>query len=163
MVFYKVKIFIKLESSLIYPAFNVRIKHENNKAFVFDLVRKKWLALSPEEWVRQHLLNYLITEKHVPGSLISVEKEINLNSTRKRYDAVVYNSAKQPVLLVECKSPDVQITETALEQAMRYNLILGVKYLLITNGLQQFVVVAENGKGRLIAELPEYKELLRGL
>jgi hypothetical protein len=148
-----------LESALIYPTFNVRIKHENNKAFVFDLVRKKWLALNPEEWVRQHLLNHLITEKHVPASLISVEKEIDLNSTRKRYDVVVYNSLKQPVLLIECKSPDVQITEAALEQAMRYNLILGVKHLLITNGLKQFVIAVQDGRGSLLAELPEYRDL----
>ena len=152
-----------MESDLIYPTFNVRIKHERNKAFFFDGIRKKWLALSPEEWVRQHLLNYLIAEKHVPASLISVEKEINLNATRKRYDVVVYNSAKQPVLLIECKSPDVPITEAALEQAMRYNLILGVKYLLITNGLQQFVIGVENGKGNLLAELPEYKDLFKSL
>jgi hypothetical protein len=149
-----------LESALIYPTFNVRIKQENNKALIFDEIRKKWIILNPEEWVRQHLLNYLVTAKQVPASLISVEKELDLNNTRKRYDIVVYNSSKQPVLLVECKSPDVKITETALEQTLRYNLILGVNYLLITNGLKQFAIHVENGKGRILQELPDYKEII---
>lgn len=155
-----VKIFIKLESSLIYPTFNVRIKHENNKAYVFDEIRKKWILLTPEEWVRQHLINHLVTQKNVPASLISVEKEINLNNTRKRYDAVVYNKTMNPVLLIECKAPDVPITEITLEQTLRYNLILGVNYLLMTNGLTQFVIQVENGKAKLINDLPNYNELI---
>jgi hypothetical protein len=149
-----------LESALIYPTFNVRIKHGNSKALIFDEIRKKWIVLSPEEWVRQHLLHYLVTAKNIPGSLISVEKEIALNNTRKRYDVVVYDTSKQPVLLVECKSPDVQITQVALEQALRYNLILGVKFLLITNGLKQFVISVSNGKGDLLSELPDYKTIV---
>ncbi len=75
----------------------------------------------------------------------------------------MYNSAKQPVLLIECKSPDIQITDATLDQAMRYNLILGVKYLLITNGLKQFVISVEKGKGVLLPELPEYKDLFKSL
>lgn len=149
-----------MESSLIYPTFNVRIKHENNKAYVFDEIRKKWILLSPEEWVRQHLINHLVSQKNVPGSLISVEKEINLNSTRKRYDAVVYNKTMKPILLIECKAPDVPIIETTLEQTLRYNLILGVNYLLITNGLKEYVIVIENGKGKLLSTLPDYSELI---
>lgn len=149
-----------MESSLIYPTFNVRIKHENNKAFVFDEIRKKWILLSPEEWVRQHLINHLVTQKNVPASLISVEKEINLNNTRKRYDAVVYNKTMNPLLLIECKAPDVAITETTLEQTLRYNLILGVNYLLMTNGLKQFVIKVENGKAKLLSDLPDYNELI---
>jgi len=149
-----------LESSLIYPTFNVRIKNENNKVFIFDEIRKKWILLTPEEWVRQHLLNHLITIKNVPSSLISVEKEINLNNTRKRYDIVVYNKTLQPILLIECKAPDVPITEITLEQTMRYNLILGVNYLLITNGIKEFVIGVENGKGKLLGELPDYSQLI---
>ncbi len=149
-----------MESSLIYPTFNVRIKNENNKAHVFDEIRKKWILLTPEEWVRQHLLNYLINTKNVPASLISVEKEINLNNTKKRYDIVIYNKNLQPVLLIECKAPDVPITETTLEQTLRYNLILGVNYLLITNGIKEFVIGVENGKGKLLKELPDYDQLI---
>lgn len=149
-----------MESSLIYPTFNVRIKHENSKAFIFDEIRKKWILLSPEEWVRQHLLNHLITNKNVPASLISVEKEINLNNTKKRYDIVVYNKTRNPVLLIECKAPDVPITETTLEQTLRYNLILGVNYLLITNGIKEFVIGVEKGNGKLLKELPDYDQLI---
>lgn len=149
-----------MESSLIYPTFNIRIKHESNKAYVFDEIRKKWLVLTPEEWVRQHLLNHLKEQKSVPASLISVEKEVSLNNTKKRYDAVVYNKAMKPVLLIECKAPDVSITQATLEQAMRYNLILGVSYLLITNGLKQFVIQVENGKAKLLTELPGFDELI---
>lgn len=149
-----------MESSLIYPTFNVRIKHENNKAHVFDEIRKKWILLTPEEWVRQHLLNHLITTKNVPASLISVEKEINLNNTRKRYDIVVYNKTLNPVLLIECKAPDIPITEITLEQTMRYNLILGVRYLLITNGITEFIIGVEKGKGKLLQELPDYDQLI---
>ncbi len=148
-----------MESPLIYPTFKVRIKHENKKAYIFDEIRKKWILLSPEEWVRQHLLNHLITSKNIPASLISVEKEINLNNTRKRYDAVVYNKNVKPIVLIECKAPVIPINETTLDQALRYNLILGVSYLLITNGLQQFVIFVENGKGSLLQELPDFAEL----
>lgn len=149
-----------MESDLIYPTFNVRIKHESNKAFIFDEIRKKWLALTPEEWVRQHLINHLRENKSVPASLISVEKEVNLNNTKKRYDAVIYNKTMNPLVLIECKAPDVPITQTTLEQTLRYNLILGVKYLLMTNGLQQFVIMIENGSGKLIADLPDYNSLI---
>ena len=110
--------------------------------------------------MRQHLLNHLIAVKNVPASLISVEKEINLNNTKKRYDIVVYNKTLQPILLIECKAPDVPITETTLEQTMRYNLILGVNYLLITNGIKQFVIGIENGKSKLLKELPDYDQLI---
>jgi hypothetical protein len=144
---------------LKYPTFNLRIKNEKGKALVFDEVRKKWTNLSPEEWVRQHVINYLINYKNVPASLISVEKEIILNNTRKRYDLVVYDKTMRAVLLVECKSPDVELKPSTLEQALRYNLILGVKYLLISNGLNDFSVMVENNKGTMLADLPVFDDL----
>jgi hypothetical protein len=150
-----------LDPSLIYPSFNVRIKHENNRVHLFDEVRKKWFLLSPEEWVRQHLLNYLIVQKGVPSSLISVEKEIDLNNTKKRYDAVVYNKNLKPLILIECKAPSVPITQNTMEQIMRYNLILGVKHLLVTNGIKQFVIGFENGKGKLLDDIPDFESLER--
>ena len=149
-----------MDPALIYPSFNVRLKQENNKPHVFDEVRKKWLLLSPEEWVRQHLVNFLVKHKKVPLSLISIEKEINLNATRKRYDVVVYGKDLNPLLLVECKSPEVVIDQSTLEQTLRYNLILGVNYLLMTNGIKDYVIKVENGKGKLLPELPSYAELI---
>ncbi len=147
------------EGALKYPTFNIRIKNESGKTLVFDKVRKKWFVLTPEEWVRQHLINFLITVKHYPLSLISVEKEIELNNTKKRYDVVVYNSQLKPILLVECKSPDVKITESTLEQTLRYNLILGVKYLLVSNGLVDFAIKIEGEKSIILNELPDFVEI----
>lgn len=147
------------EGALKYPSFNIRIKNEGGKTLVFDEVRKKWIALTPEEWVRQHLINFLITFKNYPLSLISVEKEISLNDTKKRYDVVVYNNQLKPILLVECKSPDVKITEATLEQTLRYNLILGVKFLLVSNGLVDFTIKAEGERSVILKELPNFEEI----
>lgn len=149
-----------MDSGLKYPTFNVKIKHEGKKALVFDEVRKKWIVLTPEEWVRQHFINYIITAKEFPTSLLSIEKEIELNGTKRRYDAVVFNTAMQPVLLVECKSPDVAITEQTAEQALRYNLVMGVRYLVLTNGLQEIVIDTFGNKLKYLPEIPMYKELV---
>jgi hypothetical protein len=108
-----------VESGLKYPTFNIKVKHEGKKALVFDEIRKKWIMLTPEEWVRQHFINYVITEKNVPKSLISVEKQITLNGTSKRYDAIIYSSQLKPLVLIECKAPDVPLTEHVAEQALR--------------------------------------------
>jgi hypothetical protein len=149
-----------LAGELKYPTFNLRIKNEKGKALVFDEIRKKWIALSPEEWVRQHVINYLVNHKQVPASLISIEKEINLNNTRKRYDIVVYNTHMQAVLLIECKAPGIEIKTSTLEQALRYNMILGVKYLLISNGLDDFAIRVEGSKSVLLKELPGFDQLV---
>ena len=124
-------------------------------------MRKKWLVLSPEEWVRQHLINYLIEHKNVPISLISVEKEIILNNTKRHYNVVIYNKTLNPVLLIECKAPDVELNNSTIEQAMRYNLILGVNYLLLSNGLKDVILKIEEGKTNLLKEIPDYEELIK--
>jgi len=145
-----------VETGLKYPTFNIKIKYEGKKAMVFDEIRKKWVALNPEEWVRQHLINYLVTYKNVPKSLISVEKEINLNGTRKRYDLVIYNSGLVPQVLIECKAPDVLLNEQVAEQILRYNLNIGVRYLLITNGIQEVVFQVSDSETVTIRELPDF-------
>ncbi len=116
------------------------LKKVNDKPFVFDSIRKKWLVLTPEEWVRQHVVSYLVKEKNIPESLISIEKEINLNGTKRRYDIVVYKNDLSIYLIVECKAPYVELSEATFEQALRYNLILNAKFVLITNGLKQLVL-----------------------
>ena len=123
-------------------------------------MRKKWIVLTPEEWVRQHLIHFLIHEKEYPLSLLSVEKEIELNGTRKRYDVVVFEVSMKPIMLVECKSPYVPITELVAEQALRYNLAIGVKYLLLTNGLQEYILVNFDGQYSVLNEIPDYNSLL---
>lgn len=121
---------------------------------VFDAIRKKWLQLTPEEWVRQHVVNYFITHQKYPASLISLEKEIELNGVRKRYDVVVYNKKLQPFIIVECKAPGVELSQEVLEQASRYNLILNVDYVFITNGLNDQLYKS----GAITNDLPRFDE-----
>lgn len=144
---------------LKYPTYNIRLKEgKDNKLFVFDTIRKKWLLLTPEEWVRQHVVNYLIEEKKYPLSLISLEKEIDLNGTKKRYDIVVYSKQLTPEIIIECKAPEIKLSESVLEQALRYNLILHVNYVFITNGLSDFTYY----KNSALNELPSYHDLFGG-
>lgn len=119
------------------------------KVKVFDEIRRKWLQLTPEEWVRQHLINYLVKEKKYPISLISVEKELVLNDTKKRYDIVVYSKSLEPIIIIECKAPEVNLSEKVLEQALRYNLVLKVPYLMISNGLNDFIINGTNKMNEL--------------
>lgn len=141
---------------LKYPTFNIRLKQdEKQQLFVFDAIRKKWLILTPEEWVRQHVVNYLITEKNYPTSLISLEKEVILNGTKKRYDVVVYDKQMQPIIIIECKAPEIPLTEHVLEQALRYDLVLNGQYIFITNGLTDVVYHQK----KVLEKLPAYNEL----
>lgn len=128
----------------------MRLKKQNGQTFVFDFIRKKWLVLTPEEWVRQHALNYLVTEKKFSPSVISVEKELVLNDVKKRYDVVVYKSDLQPYLIIECKAPYVALDKPVIEQALRYNLVIKAELLMITNGISDLVF---NSKNELV-ELP---------
>jgi len=117
---------------------------------IFDFIRKKWLVLTPEEWVRQHTLNYLVTEKKFPASSISIEKELILNDIKKRYDIVVYNRDLKPYLIIECKAPYIELDRLVVEQALRYNLTIKAELLMITNGISDLVFNLKNE----IVELP---------
>ncbi|HMK03496.1 MAG TPA: type I restriction enzyme HsdR N-terminal domain-containing protein [Ferruginibacter sp.] len=121
---------IKIE----YPPYQPKIKKEDHKEFIFDEVRKRWVILSPEEWVRQNFLQYLIHVKKYPASLIAVEKEIKLGELKKRFDIVVYDRNSKPWMIVECKEMNVVLDKSVLDQALRYNITLQVPYLVITNG-----------------------------
>ena len=107
---------------LKYAPFAVRLKKQGTQTFIFDFIRKKWLVLTPEEWVRQHVLNYLVTVKKFSASSISVEKELFLNDIKKRYDVVVYNRELKPYLIIECKAPYIELDRMVVEQALRYNI-----------------------------------------
>jgi Type I restriction enzyme R protein N terminus (HSDR_N) len=119
-----------------YPTPEFKIKTEGGKEFIFDSLRKKWILLTPEEWVRQNFLQYLLQEKKYPASLIAVEKEIKLGELNKRFDILVYNASHQPWMMVECKAMDIKLDESVLNQLLRYNLSIPVRYLIITNGTQ---------------------------
>jgi len=133
-----------LDLSLKYPPYNVRLKKQNNQTFVFDFIRKKWLVLTPEEWVRQHLLNFLVEIKGYPASSIAVEKELKLNDLKRRYDVVVYKPDLKPYLIVECKAPYIPLDRLVVEQAQRYNLIVNADLLMISNGLSDVVFNNKN-------------------
>ena len=144
---------------LAFPSYSFRVKNSENKTTIFDVIRKKFVVLTPEEWVRQHVVNYLLSEKNYPISLINVEKMIKVNKTIKRYDIVVFNSDGSIFLLVECKSPKIKITQETFDQIARYNLVLKGNYQMVTNGLQHYYcqIDYENEKYDFIPELPEFK------
>ncbi len=121
---------IKIE----YPLYQPKIKEEAGKEFIFDEFRKRWIVLTPEEWVRQNFLQYLTQTKKYPASLIAIEKEIKLGELKKRFDIVVYDSDTKPWMIVECKEMNVVLDKSVLDQVLRYNTTLNVPYLVITNG-----------------------------
>jgi hypothetical protein len=117
-----------------FPDYRFRIKEESGKEFIFDSLRKLWVTLTPEEWVRQNIIRYLLDVKKYPGSLIAIEKEMWLGELKKRFDVLVYNTSHQPWLMIECKSMEVVLDEKVLQQLLRYNIAIPVSYLVITNG-----------------------------
>jgi len=133
----------------------VRLKKLAEQTYIFDFIRKKWLILTPEEWVRQHLLNYLVTEKKIPASSISIEKELILNDLKKRYDVVVYTRQLKPYLIVECKAPYIALNKEVVEQALRYNLTVKADLLMISNGVSDLVFNIRNEALELPAGIPD--------
>ncbi|GGD91962.1 type I restriction enzyme HsdR N-terminal domain-containing protein [Planktosalinus lacus] len=123
---------------LHFPAYSFRFKSSENKISIFDEIRKKFVILTPEEWVRQHVVQFLIQEKKYPKSHINVEKELILNATKKRYDVVVFNKDGSIHIIIECKAPAVKISQNTFDQVARYNLSLNASYLMVTNGLQHY-------------------------
>jgi len=132
------------------------------KVEIFDPVRKKYLILTPEEWVRQNFIQYLVNEKEYPQSLVLIEKGLSLNRMKKRFDAVVYSKQGQPLVLIEFKSPQVKIDQKVFEQIAAYNLQLKVKYLIVSNGLKHYccMINYSTGKIEFLVEIPIYEELL---
>jgi len=123
---------------LRFPSYQFRFKNSENKVAIFDQIRKKFIILTPEEWVRQHVVHYLLYDKNYPKSWINVEKIIKLNGLTKRYDVVVFNPDGSIYLLVECKAPEIKINQTTFDQIARYNLALKADYLMVTNGLDHY-------------------------
>lgn len=125
---------------------------------VFDNIRRKFIVLTPEEWVRQHVVHYLLAEKHYPKSLINVEKMLKVNGLTKRYDVVVFNPDGSIKILVECKAPDVAISQTVFDQIARYNLVMEAEFLMVTNGLNHYFcrMDFEAEQYIFLKSLPEY-------
>ena len=127
---------------------------------IFDEIRKKFVALTPEEWVRQHVVKYLLLEKKYPKSLINVEKLVKVNGLNKRYDIVVFQPNGEIFLLIECKAPEVAISQQTFDQIARYNLKLNAQYLMVTNGLNHYFCQMdfENEQYVFLKEAPEYRK-----
>lgn len=117
-----------------YPAPNFRVKQEEGKEWIFDALRKKWVVLTPEEWVRQNFIQYLIQMKNYPVSLMAIERELKIGSVKRRFDILIFDREQKPWLMVECKSMETSLDEKVFEQLLHYNLAVPVPYLVITNG-----------------------------
>jgi hypothetical protein len=120
------------------PAFDYQLKSNENKTLIFDIIRKKYVVLTPEEWVRQHFVNYLISVKNYPVSLIAIEKQIQLHKVTKRFDILIFSNIGKPYILIECKAPNVQIGQNTFDQIARYNSEIDAEFLIVTNGLDHF-------------------------
>ncbi len=142
---------------LNFPEYDFKLKQQDEKALIFDPVRKKYCVLTPEEWVRQHTLQYLIVDKKYPLQWIAVERELHINQTKRRFDIVVYNRQMNPEILVECKAPNIALTQKTFDQANQYNWLLKAPYLLLTNGLKHYIcqIDFEANQFKFLKELPE--------
>jgi len=142
------------------PDFDLKIKSKENKYFIWDIIRKKYVVLTPEEWVRQNFLHFLIDHKKYPKSLISVEKQLKINNLNKRTDILIFDKKAQPDIIVECKAPSVKISQQTFDQIARYNLKLNASYLIITNGLQHFFarMNSKEEKYEFLKSIPDYSK-----
>ena len=143
---------------LHFPAYTFRFKNSKNKVAIFDVVRKKFIILTPEEWVRQHVVQFLLQEKNYPISLLNVEKNIALNGLNKRYDVVVFQPDGSIHILIECKAPEVAIAQNTFDQIARYNLALNANFLMVTNGMNHYFCQMDFEKETytFLKELPNY-------
>ncbi|WP_038528280.1 type I restriction enzyme HsdR N-terminal domain-containing protein [Formosa agariphila] len=143
---------------LNFPKFSFRFKSSENKISIFDDIRKKFVILQPEEWVRQHCVHYLMQVKGYPKSLINVEKELIVNKLRKRYDIVIFNPDGSIHVIVECKAPKINITQTTFDQIASYNLTLNATYLMVTNGLNHYYCQMdfESEQYNFLQDIPNY-------
>ena len=143
------------------PPYAFRTFQKEGKSLIFDAFRHRWVRLTPEEWVRQNFVRYLVEEKHYPASLISVERSLRFNRQDFRADAVVFSTAGRPLLVVECKAPEVAVSQKVFDQIVRYNVEFQVDYLIVTNGLSHYCCKMDklNQSYDFLREIPDYREI----
>ncbi len=139
-----------------FPKSDFRTKEAGGKRYIFDAIRKTWLLLTEEEWVRQNFVQYLVLVLNYPSALIAIEKEISLGELKKRFDILIYDKNHRPWIMVECKAPQVQLNEAALQQLLRYNVSVPVEYIVITNGDATVAWKKEDGGLKMIEEMPGF-------
>ncbi|MCF2497992.1 type I restriction enzyme HsdR N-terminal domain-containing protein [Dyadobacter chenhuakuii] len=144
--------------SLNLPTFAYKVKQVNGKPHIFDIIRRKFVSLTPEEWVRQHFIHLLITEYGYPKSLFAVETGLQYNTLAKRTDIMVLSGESLPFLLVECKAPFITVNDATFAQISRYNFTLQPQYLAVTNGMAHYCFKAVNGQIHFMDDFPKYRE-----
>ena len=141
------------------PEYDLQIRRERDGALsVYDILRRKYVALTPEEWVRQHFVHYLVEEKGYPSALMANEVSIKLNGTSRRCDTVVYDRSGKPMMIIEYKAADINITQAVFDQIVRYNMVLQVRYLIVSNGIRHYICAIDYEKGAytFLRDIPEY-------
>ena len=148
------------ELPIVFPEFEYKITQKDGKLFIYDVIAKKYRLLTPEEWVRQHCLNYLTQHLNYPASNIQIERNHRIDQLNRRTDIQVYDSNGQVFMLVECKAPHVEITSLTFQQASQYQKKNHAKYMVLTNGLQNFIYQIDSNKLETlqVAEFPSYYE-----
>lgn len=146
---------------LNFPDYEFVIKSDNNSNYIFDKIRKKYLKLTPEEWVRQNMIQYMINELGYSGNMLAMEHSLKLNNMSKRADIVAYNNMGEPIMIVECKAANVSISQKVFDQIARYNIILKVPYLVVTNGINHYCCLIDFAKGnyKFLNKIPSYSEI----
>ena len=144
-----------------FPDYEFRFKSNENKTLIFDIIRKKFVVLTPEEWVRQHVIHFLVSELNYPQSLINIEKQLTLHNTKKRYDIVVYNPDGSINIIVECKAPAIAIDQNVFDQIARYNFVLNALFLMVTNGMEHYYCQMDYQQEKYVflKELPTYSRM----
>jgi hypothetical protein len=141
------------------PDFNLTVRKEEGKVWIFDIIRKKYIVLTPEEWVRQHFIHYLINELNYPKSLFRIEGSLTYNKLQKRSDIVIHDREGKPWMLVECKAPNIKLTQKAFNQVAVYNMTIGARYVAVTNGMVQYCFApSEQGQANHLTSFPEFPE-----
>jgi predicted type IV restriction endonuclease len=147
--------------SLNLPSFPIKIEQRDGKHVVLDEIRRRYVALTPEEWVRQHFVRFLLDHKGYPKTLLANEVQINLNGTKKRCDTVLYRRDFTARMIIEYKAPDIEITQAVFDQITRYNMVLKVDYLIVSNGMQHYCcrIDYKNSRYTFLKDIPAYNEL----
>ena len=141
------------------PDFNLTIRKEDGKVWIFDIIRKKYIILTPEEWVRQHFIHYLINHLKYPKTLFRIEGSLTYNKLQKRSDIVIHDREGRPWMLVECKAPNIKLTQKAFNQVAVYNMTVGARFVAVTNGMVQYCFEpSSKGEANHLAVFPEFPE-----
>ena len=142
------------------PDFNIKLRKAEGKVWIFDMIRKKFIVLTPEEWVRQHFIHYLINHLNYPKSLFRIEGSLTYNKLQKRSDILIYDREGKPWMLVECKAPTIKLTQKAFNQVAVYNMTLGAQYIAVTNGRVQYCFEPSvHGEANHLASFPEFPDI----